>query len=493
MANKVSFKDLFAAPATLLEKSVLTEGELSFADETGYHIYGELRLCLSLSASTDTTNAKKFLEIIQAYAAITTACASVIGAEILEVQGERLHILLPGEASGRNVHSVLAFCSEWTRLLYEQVAPLAGKDWQGFASAVDQGRAILIKTGPQPNGSVVSLGSPANRPAKRLNRGITRAGYLSIPTELLDLVEAPKDRAAWQEVNMLEPPDYVKTGMSQSETNKLQEAATTSFERKALERLDVLYADKTVLKDILEKGVTTGLKVQGLYFRADLDGFTEEVREAFNDGENGIRELVERFVALMGYADQFSSKLDRQVIKLPWAGDCANMIILKMNTETFEIMKTDTAPLTAAEWHDQRKGFSIEERTWKELMGKAEWVVGIAGGDAEEGADGHLLVAPISAGRRTFLIAVGWGARRSLDAQSLDEAQPRDTIIPAVDYKALDSIYRKLFQPLTSIFYRASKLSKERVRAVAMSASEDNQEKVPQVNVIIPKPQPYYA
>ena len=38
-----------------------------FADEIGFHYYGDLRLNLKLSAADDTQNAQKYLQILQVY------------------------------------------------------------------------------------------------------------------------------------------------------------------------------------------------------------------------------------------------------------------------------------------------------------------------------------------------------------------------------------------------------------------------------------------
>lgn len=492
MIKKVYFKDLFVSQQSYLNEFVATEEGIAFADETGYHIYGEVRLALSLSASEDTTNASKFLKIIQAMVTATNACALEVGAEILEVQGERVHLLLPGGASKEDVLQALSFCSNLTQILYEYVAPLAGKDWQGFATAIDHGRAILIKTGNHSNGSVISLGCAANRPAKQLNKGMTRAGYVSIPSILLNYVESIHNQKDWQEVDMLNPPLFVDRKIQEQSRGKLSEATANALRNSLLFNSKVIYADPDHLKGVLENGITSALKVQGIYIRADLDGFSKEVENAFAIGEESINALTKRFVFLMGYADQFASKLDRQVIKLPWAGDCANMVLLKQDSESYDIMRASVAPLAARDWHEQRSGFTIEEHSWKDFMGKAEWVLGIAAGDTEEGSNGHLLLAPIVTLNRKFLIAIGWGARRSLDAQNVDGAHGRDTIIPAVDFRALDSVYQKLFEPITSLFYRATQLSKQKVQSAVINASQKNETVIPRINIVTPRPKPYY-
>lgn len=490
MISKVAFKDLFTA--TVQEKGFEKEG-LRFSEETGFHIYGELRLKLSLSASEDTSSAQQYLGVIQAYAAAASACALEIGADILEVQGERIHLLLPGLLTKENVQLALSFSLALANIVYEKVAPLAGEDWQGFAMALDHGPAILINAGNGANGSIISLGCCANAPAKRLIKEKTPAGHLTIPTRVLDIFHKSEKTNNWQVLDLLKPDALFKPLLLWENRKRFGDLATNILKEELKKTPKVFYANLDYIEKNLGGNIINAIQVQGIYFRADLDGFSKEVEAAFATGEKAVADFVKRFASLMGYESVFLSQLDRRTITLPWAGDCANFILLPKAGESYQNMQRSLIPISAAKWHDQKSGFDIQERAWKELMGKAEWALGIAGGDEDEGASGHLLVAPIQTHGRQFLIAAGWGVRRSLDAQMVDGARGKDTIIPEADFKALDSPYKKLFSSINSVFYRVSGLSMQKVRDIVTSFEIKNPPVVvPSVNVVVPKPRPYH-
>jgi len=82
-----------------------------FAVETGFHIYGELNLTLKLTAATDTKDAAKLLRVLQEYVAIAETCAAIVDAELLEIQGERIHLLFPApHVTKASVDALLQFC-----------------------------------------------------------------------------------------------------------------------------------------------------------------------------------------------------------------------------------------------------------------------------------------------------------------------------------------------------------------------------------------------
>src|SRR2546421_9795801 len=107
---------------------------VQFSDVTAFHIYGDLRLRLRLAAAEDGRNADKYLDVLEQYAQIAEGCCAPSGATLLEVQGERLHFLLPAAViDAASIKQLLAFSIALTNTIFDQLEPKAGADWDGFA------------------------------------------------------------------------------------------------------------------------------------------------------------------------------------------------------------------------------------------------------------------------------------------------------------------------------------------------------------------------
>jgi hypothetical protein len=80
--------------------------------------------------------------------------------------------------------------------LYETMADDLGDRWHGFATCMDHGDSLIVRHGRYSNGSSISLGPAANRPARRLLYGRTPAGHAEIPGEWLPLITKSGTRDA---------------------------------------------------------------------------------------------------------------------------------------------------------------------------------------------------------------------------------------------------------------------------------------------------------
>src|SRR5947207_1524721 len=177
----------------------------SFAFSRGFHVYGDLRINLALSAAEDDSTARRFLHILESYTTIASECAKNTGAEILEVQGERLHVLIQGDAlSDQIFRQLFAFSTALTTAVSETIAPAAGEHWGGFSMAADFGPAVLVASDCG-GGSVVSLGNAANGPAKRLGRQpMVQSGRLALRRQIYRAIGEDTGNAEWLEINVLE-------------------------------------------------------------------------------------------------------------------------------------------------------------------------------------------------------------------------------------------------------------------------------------------------
>jgi len=491
----------------LRAKGLIGPDQVQYFPERGFHIYGKLNLLLPLAASEDTTNSKRYLQIVQLYAEIASKCATISGASLLEVQGEVMHLLLPCDHTPEAVDRLLAFAIAFAQIVYDEVAPLAGDSWRSFVMAADHGRAILISNGNGSSDSVVSLGPAANHPAKQIPE--TRAGMLSIRPQTLQLVYSLVDqRKTWESFDLRNPPYQPQMRKYSTDQAFLAMAATMKVEAKQLAvlnrafRAEVRILTSQQITPGFEPDVSSPLKLQGFYMRADLDGFTDDVQKAFEDPTGAaVQKIVRRFSGFMAFADEFAVMLksqDRATIRLPWAGDCCNMILLTRPNRSYDAERPYVPVTEAAKWHDLTANHDSSGKKWREYLLESEWAVAIAGGsksdDEDEGCNGYLLVATVVTDNRRFRIAAGWAMGRSRNALEVSGVEGRDTVVHRADYAALSAHYQHWFTALASgIFYKAHDLGMETIRAVSIDAEgQTGPTVVSAVNIHIPRERPHY-
>jgi hypothetical protein len=465
-------------------------GANPFTDITGFHIYGELNLTLKLTAASEVKDAQKLLRILQEYTLIAEACATESSAVLLEVQGERIHLLIPtNEVSPSSLKDLLEFCISFTSAVYSRISKAAGKDFQGFKMAADHGRAILAASGNQANGSVVSLGPAANAPAKELKRNGKAAHLRMRAKHFKVLFTSTSNESEWINIPVLEPTDSMSAAISNRLT-KIFEDASGLYIKDLPENPKVLFAGADFLNSFSGGYVNQAVKVQGFSLRADLDGFSKQVEAAFLKGNDGIVALIQRFFKIMEYPSYFRTRLGK-TIDLPWAGDCATVIVL-VSGSSYEDAREYLPVKAAAEWHSDRIGIGPDKRKWSDFIGEASWAVGIAGGDSDEG-EGYVLIAPIAGRHRDFLVAAGWNVGRSLDAQETDGVTGEDTVIHNVDYVALDSIHKKSFKVLNSQFWISHGLTANSLRSTGIgNLATQGAIFVPNIPKPVPQAKPWY-
>lgn len=451
-------------------------GDVYCSRERGFHVYGELRLSLKMTAAEDTRDAQRYLSILQDYATIADACARETQAELLEVQGERIHLLMPCAGADRSaVDRLIGFSISFAQLVYAKISAKAGKEFQGFALAADHGDALILLSGNGSNGSIISLGPAANAPAKRLGTEQdgsvkTPARHLALRSDILRAVQYPADAGEWTNVDLGQVAKVFERLVDNRLTETLSRAATASLllESQRGSR-EVNFVQSAYF---MERDFATGqaLKLSAFCMRADLDGFTKEVQEAFDSGN--IAALVQKFASILEFAKQFSAAPDRKIIQLPWAGDCANLIVLpKYAGESYEAAQMYVPAQLPAAWHSQVSGSDSAKKPWTQTLGKTRWAVGCAGGEVVDGSSPVILLATVHTGKRDFMVAAGWAVGRSSDAIGAEDVRGTDTVVPNEDYQALDSQLQDLFEKLDSRFRISRGLTKDKVRDATVRAS----------------------
>jgi hypothetical protein len=500
-ANKTAF---FAANAAVDEALKAREQEVMISDTTGFHIYGDLHLNLDLAAATDQDKANLFLEVLEDYARIASDFArgrpEVL---IFEVQGERIHLFFNrNTANESTISELIDFCAYFTDAVYDVIKPKVGEDWGGFCMAADFGRAIVLSTGAEGDDSLISLGNPANAPAKRLARQPqVKSGHLALRSGLAKFCPEIKDVAgrysvgSWIEVDVKDRPMLIQKSAN---ATILEEAIANSKSASLNRDGRQTVALSAKAAEFVETGRATVQNptfVQGFIFRADLDGFTRRVDAAFSQNDpQAIQRLVLEFLQIMKIPEAFEDYVGRPMIRLPWAGDCYNAIFLPKDHESYEATQSYIPAVVSTRWLDpDGQVNATRDEALSAAAKRNQWSVGIAGGEESKG---RLLVANINTWHRSFLVVAGWGARRSIDAQNADGLKANEAAVHTDDHQALNSSYKAAFGVWSTgpVDYRkatAADLGRAEKAVVASYASVQIAPKTPAL--VIPAARPYYG
>lgn len=457
---------------------------IRFSDLIGFHVYADLRLNLDVAAAEDTRDAMKCVNLLEDFTAISDRCASLIGARVLEVQGERIHFALPAQDPASELGNLLRFSTALTRTVYEELKPAAGDDWQGFSMAADHGPAVLIPSS-YGGGSLVSLGNAANQPAKKLARGVD-SGHLALPNRIGKGLPGTKPSGDWVEIDVNKPVALTQSFFDDRLTEGMRQAARAVLQQGAQR------GGRDFARDMFEgiSFATTPLKTRGMCLRADLDGFTKAVEDAFRNQK--VADLVRQFTDVMRYPMEFAQKVDKRLIELPWAGDCCTIFIQPQNGETVEELRA-TLPVEAGRcWH----GIAYENggsNRWTASLGSAKWAVGLACGDHEEGGNGNAIIAEFPAAGRLFRVIVGWCGRRAKEAQETSGIKGDDVVVPVVDYQNLEEVFKPLFQLAGSNYRYSSYLTlKQAGKTVTKPLAAAVTKHVTGISIALPGPKPYW-
>ena len=487
--QSVSLDSLLAhAVGSELRQFGLATSGCFYADTRGFHVYAKLGLTLRLSAAEDDRAANRHLRILETYVSIIDSISSMWGARILEVQGEVVHLLMPAEfVDVRSVSKVIGFSAAATSAVYAHIPKLAKEHFDGFKTAADHGRCIVVGLGDEA-ASVVSLGPAANAPAKKLPE--VAAANLCLRREHWAVFSGQTERPEWVETNVLNPTEIVRRATEAQSPWAGFTAFSANF------RWADLSPNETPIQ--FRQGTfsfsasSTPIRAQGFFFRADLDGFSAQVLEAFSSGsEEAIRALVNRFQTLVGYAAVFRKSLAWPSIALPWAGDCTNIILLPRDGQTYGPMREAAPVLCSKSWHEQFEKSTGSEQRWSALSAGARWAVGMAGGDDTEGNSGVVLVANLLAAGRRFAVAAGWSVRRSSDAYQASGVQAGDTVLPTVDRRALEAAYQEAFIQLDTRFDRAALTKLQRAVTEKQRTLSIKHAIYVAPNIHAPTPRPY--
>lgn len=472
-AHRPTFRAAVASRAWDINK-------IPYTDTTGFHLYGDLDMELRLTAGDDHAAALT-LQILQAYAFAADAICEPNWLRILEVQGGRIHLYVESAVPNEQlVRKLIRSCEVFHHIATREISKLAGKTSFSIRMAADHGRAILLRSnGEDVSESIVSLGNPANRPAKHLAREVRRngvpAGHLALNVRAID----PDAGEEWVHID-LRSERVAKTANESADLNLL--AANDRFSQ-------ITAFAEAEFEPNPGNPVFAPIRRRGFMLRADLDGHTHRVKDAMSKGKEAIARLVRDFNEIMKYPSAFKNTLPKGVTVLlfPWAGDCANLFLECDNYPLEQIYLPNTA---AINWHTPVSNGT----NWNTLFEKTRWLVAIAGGD-EDDDHGCVLTGNVRADGRIFHVGAGWSWQRSLDAEQAAGNKAGDSVIQNEDYAALDAHLQEPYidhPEHPTLFKVASVETLVGARSFQAAAAKVTvAASVPRLNIQVPAPRPY--
>src|SRR5690606_33260324 len=118
-------------------------------------------------------------------------------------------------------------------------------------------------------------------------------------------------------------------------------------------------------------------------------------------GADAVKKEVVFFQNLMNDTSSFLTRSRFYAFQLPWAGDCANLL-LKSKTESYQHSRESLPAVFASDWH----------REMTDPKSSRQWLISEAGGGdgngTGEGNGGAVVVSPIVLDDRRFMLAGGW-------------------------------------------------------------------------------------
>lgn len=464
-----------------------------YAWAKGVHLYSELRPVQGLEIARSDEAAQKYLRVIEEYAHAGTAAANLFGLELLELQGNVLHFHKDGADVEEAAAAALQFSYIFTKVLYETLAEDLGDDWHGFAICMDHGDSVIVRRGNASNSSAVSLGPSANRPAKRLLYGKTAAGHAEFPGSWAEQLMNVTCRGNWASINLRDRDKLpILSSFENSELeNQLRGILNTYRTNRALagqRARPFVLVEASELVDQGNFSTERPLRMRAFCMRADLDGFSAIVEQAFASGEDAVEAIARGFIKILEFGDYFE-KRNYGMVRLPWSGDCVSFLIPP--TDDLESFRGKDWIAFVEEWQSFAASTADgRKHQWAALFPKASWAIGVTYAD-----DGSCLVAPVSALSRKFLIAAGAPLALALDGQNLGKGG--ETIIHTGDHQAAFPIVRSMFSKISGTeFWRAKELSLKKVKNAALEAGRsENASKIEVVEkartITLPTTKPY--
>lgn len=419
-----------ASLETLQESGQLAE-EYLYLETSGWHFYSYLKIRPHLIEDTSAYDDRRLMSIYKnyTYAADMAARKALSKCQILEHQGNVIHFFFPEADFGKVIYP---FAKSLAALVEDHVLGYFEKDVVSFNMATEQGKSVIVEssspTAKESERSTVSLGPCANNPAKRM---IKRIEGRICPLSWRD----NPDDEEWHVCEChVEEEDRERAVIMESFA---MDSLYSKFDKvEGVGNMKVLGEQLEVEKRKLRNGEVRSR--EALYFRADMDGFTRKVKEAFDN--NKVAELVEEFISYMKLANawQIRSKVVT-VSPHPWAGDCFNVEIVSTSSELYKFVavRRNEPQGIVRDWEQYVKSDKFSRFSYRNDKAPVRWVYSIAGG--------RILDFVVKTDSREFKLCVGSPVGRTHAAVNFEENEPEYLVMHIDDISLLPQSEQQSF------------------------------------------------
>jgi|GEM_PF-2530738 len=486
MAKRIVAKQVSEFGQILTERA---QGASPFTPQHIAHVYIKLDFKSEFENARNADDARGFLRSVARGSQVAHQLAKQYNGVLLEVQGSTLHVGLRSQQQfGASVmDNANAFVAD-LHYAFSALFPDNQKRVQGWRMTVDAGNTLVVAgRGVHGDDSFVSLGNAANRPAKHLY-------------SQLELAEADRSLKVFH-VGIRQPQSgrWIHEDLNRSRPRLLTEAKNFADDGARTEpKLDFQVTGRRATARALPIGPAGSPASPspdrpashfGLVMRTDLDGFTARVQDCLDKNEK-LQELAEQFYCIMDAATQFTQTHKLELAQLPWAGDNLTVAAIFVSKQAYEAAIPKQLIELALDFEREMAQAAID-------CGTGGWAYGIAGGEVRSSSSGNVFIAGIEIDGRRFLVGVGEGFGRSIQAFGDIDPHAQEIVLYKPDWQRLDESYKQVFEPAVTVrecestLYRAANanaLARVRLRAATSGATIIVTDRDQQPRVLSAKP-----
>ena len=400
----------------------------SYYPSTLHHIYVKLDFNKKYENADTTKDATAFLSSVTKASILTHRVAVLNGGQLIEIQGSLLHIVLPVDSD------VIEFTGQLNCSLNTLFKDRREKV-QGWRMIADSGNTLLVN-GQSIHGdeSTVSLGNAANRPAKRLYK------QFSIPENERTLkrgcLEIRTREENWKVIELNKIPLTINFSIKDDQINEIKNKDYSGNFRNILKHETIINASATPIGSPTSDAPHISW---GWILRADLDGFTDRVSKCYDNNEE-LTKLATEFVTLMNAAASFANEHHEIITQLPWAGDNFNAVANYSSKSLYEAAVEENLIGLSVDFEEDLHSKALD-------TGCSGWSQCVAGSYPHGNSNGNVYVSSIPVDGRNFLVGVGRGIGKSLQAMSDISPDVQELVLYNDDYSRIRDEYKAHFTP----------------------------------------------
>lgn len=437
---------------------------------SGHHIYVMIKVKPPTENSAVNIDRKRHLELL---GELTLGVRDIVrdseGA-LLEAQGPVIHCFVPDSSGSESVAlKVITNIGIFTQTIFMKHY---GDEVEKIVIAQGHGDSLFVNSlSKQRDHSIVSIAPSANYSAKELwkNEKTSQNGDVFLVGKNSDV----------RRTNVSYLLADKKVDSKQLDANFSNARGMVKISAANASLPDSNSPESPTLEEPHES--------YSISFRADMDGFTAKVADAFKQGQDDVYQLGELFYDVMVQARDFCKEYD--LVQMPWAGDCFNALIMHDcdDREAYQEKRKNTIINIAVEFETYMK------RKFPEI----NWAFSTAAGDLENAQKCNLLVARLELDGINLLVSAGKPVVRSLRGLVSESPTAGRGVLWREDATMLEKNYRQILKEcLGGENFRHYSLAEARV-AAAKNASHSRRPVYSNVvaqttgSIMTPKTRPY--